>query len=76
MTFVKICGLTNLADAQTAVDAVADLLGFICYPKSPRYITPAQITAILTDLRPPTSDLRPVPSASSLMNRLTLCSAF
>jgi phosphoribosylanthranilate isomerase len=44
---VKICGLTNLADAQVAVDAGADLLGFILYPKSPRYVTPAQVAEIL-----------------------------
>ncbi len=49
---VKICGLTNLADAQAAVAAGADLLGFICYPKSPRYVTTEQIGAILAGLAP------------------------
>ena len=49
-TRVKICGLTNAADVQLAVDAGADFLGFILYPKSPRYVAPAAIRRILQEL--------------------------
>ncbi len=51
MIFVKICGLTCLEDARCAVEAGADLLGFILYPKSPRHIPPAQIAPITAALR-------------------------
>lgn len=50
MTKVKICGLTNLDDVLCAIDAGADMLGFILYPRSPRFIKPAGVRTILDQL--------------------------
>ena len=47
---VKICGITNWADAQRAVAAGADFLGFIFYEGSPRYISPARARRIVRRL--------------------------
>ncbi len=46
MVRVKICGITNSADAFAAIDAGANLLGFNFYEKSPRHITEAEAAKI------------------------------
>jgi phosphoribosylanthranilate isomerase len=50
MTWIKICGITNLEDARLAVDAGADALGFVFYEKSPRNISPDGAREIVSEL--------------------------
>jgi len=47
---VKICGITNAADALAAIDAGADQIGFNFYSKSPRQISEAEAVKIRPQL--------------------------
>jgi phosphoribosylanthranilate isomerase len=47
MTWVKICGITNVRDAVAAVEAGADALGFVFYEKSPRHVTQEAVREIV-----------------------------
>ena len=50
--FVKVCGITRAADAQAAVALGASAIGFIFWPKSPRFIEPEAARAIVKMLPP------------------------
>ena len=52
MVKIKICGITNVEDAKVAVAAGADALGFVMYRKSPRFVEPAVVKAIVAGLLP------------------------
>jgi phosphoribosylanthranilate isomerase len=49
---VKICGITSMEDAEAAVEAGASALGFVFWPKSPRFIDPHRARAIVSSLPP------------------------
>jgi phosphoribosylanthranilate isomerase len=51
MTRIKICGITNRDDAEAAVAAGADALGFN-FAQSPRRVSAEQAAAIMSDLSP------------------------
>jgi phosphoribosylanthranilate isomerase len=52
MTKIKICGTTNKHDAILASQLGADMLGFIFYKKSKRYVEPNVAEDIVNELPP------------------------
>ena len=51
-TRIKICGLTREQDVDAAVQAGVDAIGFVMYPKSPRYVSPTRAAELARRLPP------------------------
>ncbi len=51
-TRIKMCGFTREQDVDAAVNAGADALGFVLYPKSPRYVSPERAAELARRLPP------------------------
>ena len=51
-TRIKICGLTREADVDAAVEAGADAVGFVLYPKSARHVSVGRAAELARRLPP------------------------
>lgn len=47
---VKVCGITRVEDALSAIKFGADAIGFVFWPKSARYVTPEQAQKITAEI--------------------------
>ena len=52
MPLIKICGIRRPEDAQLAADLGAAALGFVFWPRSPRFIDPYRARPIIRGLPP------------------------
>ena len=52
MTKIKICGITNKRDAIEASKLGVEMIGFVCYEGSKRYVEPKTIRDIANEIPP------------------------
>lgn len=52
MTIAKICGLTDGDAVDAAIEAGADMLGFVFFEKSPRNVSPEEVAELLDPVPP------------------------
>ncbi|MBI3895723.1 MAG: phosphoribosylanthranilate isomerase [Acidobacteria bacterium] len=52
MIFVKLCGIRRMEDAQVAIEAGANALGFNFWKGTPRYISPPEAARIIATVPP------------------------
>ena len=48
--FIKICGITNLADAEIACSFGANAVGFVFKQSDQRYVSPERAASIISNL--------------------------
>lgn len=66
---VKICGLTRLKDALTALEYGADYLGFVLHPASRRYLAPEDLRELIRKLPPEAETVGVTVDLSAAENR-------
>jgi phosphoribosylanthranilate isomerase len=52
MVRIKICGITNVQDALSAIHFGADAIGFVFHQKSPRVVDPETAGTIISEIPP------------------------
>lgn len=72
-TRIKICGLTRERDVDAAVDAGADAIGLVFYPKSPRHVTLQRAIALARRLPPFVTPVGLFVNADSALVAEALC---